>query len=171
MGLLRPPGLQSEDKPRVLRKLVPSHTHHTHPHMKQASSFLNFLCDEFLFLGDKASYQTWDIISRPALSLCTDCSFLSLLLLVLASNRDGRSLPVTTDVATLKEGEVPPYGRRRQERATTWLWFQCGNEARVQTRKLTLRADDHPASAPPLLIMLKTMSASQAQETLYRALP
>ena len=83
------------------------------------TSFLNFLCKQFLFLGDKASYQTWDIISRPALSLHTDCSFLSLLLLVLASNRGGQSLPVTTDIAALKEGEVLPCRRRRQERATT----------------------------------------------------
>ena len=50
-------------------------------------------------------------------------------------------------------------------------WFQCGNETRVQTKKLTPWGDDHPASAPPLSIMLKVTSASQAQETLYKALP
>lgn len=143
--------------------------HHKHitntPTWSKRPPFLMF-CGGAPSPGDKASYQTWDITSRLAL-LLSDCSFLSLLLM--ASNKDGQSLPVTTDAAALKE-EVPPYGGRRQERATTWLWFQCGNEAESRQRSSRLR-DENQFCQRPLLIMLKTTPASQACETWCQGSP
>lgn len=125
LGLLKPPGHQSKDKAstlgkaqETLRKPAPSRTRRKHitntsPWSKLPSSLIFW---EFLSLVPKASYQIQDLIHRLTLFLCTICSFLFPLLLVLVSNMDGQSLPVPIDVAALKEGEAPPCALKEEGR-------------------------------------------------------